>query len=156
MSKPPESTRHNNLTKLLILLSLRANSKIRFNMRHPVFWNIDDFINSFWFNLTFRKSRLLVHAMIADHLNWCLCFMSAWMVGKVLAPAKANIIVEKALIIPIQLGSGYSTALFIPAKAPSVIFLWSIKAWITTQTQAITVVNKAPTAIGLKTKKKEC
>ena len=41
--------------------------------------------------------------------------MSAWIVGKVLAPAKANIIVEKALITPIQLGAGYSTGVGFPS-----------------------------------------
>ena len=94
--------------------------------------------------------------MIADHLNWCLCFMSAWIVGKVLAPAKANIIVEKALITPIVDGGGYSIAVgaWYPSSVvyPVVIFLWSIKAWIMTQTQATTVVKRAPTAIGLKMK----
>ena len=35
MSTPPEATRHNNLTKLLVLLSLRASSKSTFQYETP-------------------------------------------------------------------------------------------------------------------------
>ena len=35
MSKPPEATRHNNSTKLLVLLPLRANSKSMFQNETP-------------------------------------------------------------------------------------------------------------------------
>ena len=35
MPTPPEATRHNNLTKLLVLLTLRANSKRTFQCKTP-------------------------------------------------------------------------------------------------------------------------
>ena len=35
MPTPPEATRHNNLTKLLVLLPLRANSKRTFQCETP-------------------------------------------------------------------------------------------------------------------------
>ena len=35
MPTPPKATRHNNLTKLLVLLSLRANSKRTFQCKIP-------------------------------------------------------------------------------------------------------------------------
>ena len=38
----------------------------------------------------------LMQAMMAEMLNFSLCLMSAWMVGKVEAPAKANITEPKA------------------------------------------------------------
>ena len=37
-----------------------------------------------------------MQAMMAEMLNFSLCLMSAWMVGKVEAPAKANITEPKA------------------------------------------------------------
>ena len=38
-------------------------------------------------------------AMTADRLNLLLSFMSAWMVGKVEAPAKANMMDPKAELL---------------------------------------------------------
>ena len=53
--------------------------------------------------------HLLVQAMTAEYENLSLSFMSAWMVGKVEAPAKANMMVEKALNVPPTVGGSYLT-----------------------------------------------
>ena len=52
MSKPPEATRHNNSTKLLILLPIQ---KARFNMRHPV----DELILGFYSCGLIRSVKLV-------------------------------------------------------------------------------------------------
>ncbi len=44
--------------------------------------------------------------MMADTLNFSLLLMSAWMVGKVEAPAKANMTDPKALYDPSMVGAG--------------------------------------------------
>jgi hypothetical protein len=41
-----------------------------------------------------------MQAILMEVGNWSLCFMSAWTVGNVEAPAKANIIEAKALKVP--------------------------------------------------------
>ncbi len=50
-----------------------------------------------------------MQAMMAEVLNLSLRRMSAWIVGKVDAPAKANMIDPKALKDPSTVGTGYST-----------------------------------------------
>ena len=96
---------------------------------------------------------LLVHAMIAEYLNWPLCFISAWIVGKVLAPAKANIMLAKALTHPSKVGNGYCTSFASGLSNVDVVYsLWSSRDWIKIKTHAVTVVSKAPTAIGLEIK----
>ena len=77
---------------------------------------------------------------MAEYLNWSLCFMSAWIVGKVEAPAKANIILANALMEPSMVGLGYSTT---SASRTS------NKAWMMIKAQAAIVVIRAPTATGL-------
>ena len=42
MPTPPEATRHSNLTKLLVLLPLRANSKRTFQCETPCICNVGD------------------------------------------------------------------------------------------------------------------
>ena len=48
---------------------------------------------------------LLTQAALTEVKNWSLCFMSAWMVGKMDA-LKANMMVAKALKIPSADGLG--------------------------------------------------
>ena len=82
-----------------------------------------------------------MQAMVAEMLNFPLSLMSAWMVGKVEAPAKANMIEAKALKDPSRVGGGKTIS--------SSMSKLSITPWIMINAQARTVVISAPTAIGL-------
>ena len=66
------------------------------------------------------------------------------MVGKVEAPAKANMIDAKAFADPITVGSGYFVSFSFS------MFVASMRLCIIMRTQANTVVNNAPTATGQK------
>ncbi len=50
--------------------------------------------------------NLLTQAALTDVGNWSLCLMSAWMVVKVEAPAKANMMEAKALKVPSKVAEG--------------------------------------------------
>ena len=61
MPTPPEDTRHNNLTKLLVLLPLRANSKRTFQCKTPCRF------------IKFRANVLKKSQKIANFpLNWLM------------------------------------------------------------------------------------
>ena len=95
--------------------------------------------------------------MVAEIGNLLLTFMSAWIVGKVEAPAKANIMEPNAEMF--WMNYKKEKSVFQPLKNPSAdaegnVFsgnsVPSIIQVTTMRRQAIIVVIRAPTAIGQK------
>ena len=105
-------------------------------------------------------------AMMAEMLNLLRSAMSAWIVGKVEAPANANMIEPKAefgglaeivsilfspLKLPSNVGAGNSTAVEFTFASPLPRNSMPLKTQLTMmRVQATTVVISAPTAMGQK------
>ena len=83
------------------------------------------------------------------------------MVGKVDAPPKANMILPKALKYPSAVGSGNSRSnveeLYETLNVQLMMVLLEVtssRIWMEARTQAVMVVNNAPTAMGLREHRK--
>ena len=69
MPTPPELTRHNNLTKLLVLLPLSANSKRTFQCETPCKWGL------IWFPLPFSTVLALFPSYMISKCSTLLFYL---------------------------------------------------------------------------------